>query len=303
MTKYFAALFFLALIVSSCATILNKKEVTLRLYAEDKNAEVAIDDSIIWDKASTSFRAERRAKSLIIFYKDSLGVATSKVRFKVSKTFFPGNFLSPYCIGFPVDLFAGKMFTYDPAYYLKRDNNGTLKISPKFTPSKGQLNLKIAAALFSNQQMASNADGGGTETGIGLLFSQEYYFTQKHFLSPGIGFFISLESSTYKIHNAAFLLGTDYNRFQFMGGLQFAKQTNNSSNERWRAKNQHTTHSMGLAIATAYQLGYWTHLTVNYRPQILHIQNKQFRASYQPLLILSLDYKLKFSKKGKYPFW
>jgi len=98
--------------------------------------------------------------------------------------------------------------------------------------------------------------------------------------------------------------GLDYEMWRFDAGLYTAQ--NKYEYDYWNGQfvsGDIVNSGLGLSFGISRQLGYYTHFSLRLFPEFVVFN--EFKPSYQfsNLVMMSIDYKLKFSKEKSYPFW
>jgi hypothetical protein len=333
MRKYFYILF--ALILSSCATIFNKKQITTTIQL-DKPCDIVINNmDTLKNHREYNFKTNRSKYPLNITILDSLkkDSLNYSIKSEYSSTILLNTF--NYGIGILVDLFSQKKYAYPNFIYLKKPTKlnpiNNYKNYRKTYKNDIFINLSIPLySMFSTSDLNNNEIN--TENALGLNCSFDYYYLPNTFFSITLGqqnFLYGIESTyfsntkTFNKHeleaykpyiNSEILLDAASSSFSLSHGHHFRKSylyygisminskytklilTNTSKLDNEYLV-YYNNYNIGASIALTGDIGRHCFISFNYRPTILSLNSNYTNLFSDSYFGLDFGYKFKAHSK------
>jgi hypothetical protein len=180
--------------LGSCATILSKDYSVTRIQTFPQGAKIIVNqkDTICCSERDVVLKKEKGPVE-ITFIKDTLR-KTIVVDPKLSTTYFLGNLVTPYLIGYFIDLTNNKRLTFPKEIYVDiRQPNA--RYSTFILNDQHPLNLTLGMPLYNDyifQGFQGRVNRGGALGGsIGL----EYYVSPKAYISTQMSSLVNSQNS------------------------------------------------------------------------------------------------------------
>lgn len=212
MKKALLFLFF-PLFLSSCATVITKKEYKLRVYSNNPGARALINDSVYALPARVNV-ARSKEDLAVKLITDSL-TRDITVKSSPNPSFVYGNllFLQAAPLGYLIDFNTHKRFYYGKKIVLN-DNDTSAVLRPRIlrryhdfvtrrqVTHKGQVNLVLSLPWASNYYFQPKGYGEKVKTGFfGMAAGIEYYYKNNTFIklngSATMDYFFPIPVPTY----------------------------------------------------------------------------------------------------------
>ncbi len=179
--------------LGSCATILSKDYSVTRIQTFPQGAKIIVNqkDTICCSERDVVLKKEKRPVE-ITFIKDTLR-KTIVVDPKLSTTYFLGNLVTPYLIGYFIDLTNNKRLTFPKEIYVDiRQPNARYTT---FIPNTlNHLNLTLGLPLYNDyifQGFQGRVNRGGS---LGASIGLEYYLSPNSYLSTQVSSLVNQQS-------------------------------------------------------------------------------------------------------------
>ncbi len=312
-----------ALCLTSCATIISKKEYNLRVLSHEDNMKAVINDSIYTLPAKVKVKRSKEDLKITLIG-DTLR-RDFTVKSSPSPEFVYGNlvFMQACPIGYAVDFTTQKRFYYGRKVNLDRNAPDSIieprilrrwnnYFSKKYTTPKGTWAF-TASIPYANgfYQQPKNEPAKDQYGFFGTSIGMEYYYKDDRFVKVTTGAYIDFEVpvpvpldrfDSYETMSAYNLLLTDnhkFNRFSFGYGLNYTIHSWRMVNHDWefpsndeepRAKD---SHSFGLTANAYYQVINGLSVGLVYSPTFYNVFPKG-GASYQHVISFDVMYRLPF---------
>lgn len=176
----------LILTITSCAKIFNGAYQTVKFEANQPIREIVIEQDTFYPNAKSYkidiFREKTVKYTNVVF--DSSAVSF-KMKSHFSNTYILGNLISPYYLGYLIDLSSDKRFGYQSRYYfnVSPDEVTVLKWKPTF---KNQKRWVIASNNMNSLRVKLGGKDSLYATGLGFSVGFEKFYQDNQFLSAGI---------------------------------------------------------------------------------------------------------------------
>jgi len=316
--------------LTSCATLFNRKEYKLKIYAYENNVKAKVNDSIYTLPAYV--KVKRSKEDLAVqFITDTL-THDIIVKSSVNPEFIYGNlaFLQLAPAGYVSDCFTDKRFYYGRKLLFKSWDTTTVFTPPifngvkkyfaqKYPVQKGQVNFTISIPYVNGFYMRPQGEGLKMNTGFfGLSAGLEYYYKDNTFAKINIAsaidfdFFIPVPVEgdgpyqSTRNFSISFTNNHKLSRFVLGYGLSYAKNKweYNSDNagypDFFRTSSiphsrKKTSHSFGLAFNAYHQFTDEFFMGVVYNPTFYDVSPAgQF--NYQHIISFDLMWKVRLWK-------
>jgi hypothetical protein len=179
----------LALLVSSCCTLMNQRTTEVNIYSDVDSAVICFGpDSEKYILPLTLELPRSKYDFYFTVEKDSMKRPVI-LENKLSPTFWWGNMFSgPGGLGYLVDLTNPKRFTYPPEITVPFNSSPRSRAYWKWVlPVKGQFTFKFSAPA-GNFFYLDKLNGHGTSGGfMGISAGFDYYFSDKYSIGSDIG--------------------------------------------------------------------------------------------------------------------
>lgn len=328
MTIKFSAIGKLLLILliftlSSCATLLTRRNYRVHIFSNASNAKVQILDSNY--NLPASIKIKRSKENLAILLSTDTSHTNFIVKSSPNLAFLYGNLLwiefSPLAYG--IDFTNQKRFYYGKTIFLDVDDTARVLRPPvsefyhnyytkTYPTEKGQINLMLSFPWINNfylkpqfESTKSNSGFWGISTGI------EYYYTHNKYLSlsahAATDFFVPVPaavdiSGEYEMMSTIYLNLTDnfkLRRFTLGYGINFSE---NIWDFRYydrfgppppsRDPVKRRSLSTGITLNAYHQFGEHFFMGMIYRPTFFTIK-PEVDAKYEHLISLDFMWKVK----------
>lgn len=303
-------LIFLTFLMTSCATLLNKKEQSIS-FTMKKNV---IIDSINHHKENASVEKTlflERGKSILYL---SLKYDTIKKQIEIkpkNSLAYWSNIYFNYGIGMMYEKDNPKRYAYPKRIYIDFENNDF--VLRKFPPlEKGTFKFHFALPHLNFFHIKTTENIRSSFGFFGIEGGADYAYAQNKYISIYAGavtdFFVPVPaavdvngpyqstSSIYINANNNFKKG----RFDFGYGMAFSKMF-------WKKANSIDStfipistsfYTLGLSLSSMCQMGDFFHLGIMYQPSMLRFEEKM-SFCYQHHATFKLIWKIPFMKKKK----
>ena len=312
-----------ALILGSCATILNQKTVNVNVQSDSPPVKISVNnDTPVWLETPTVIKVERSRNDLLILAKRDSVHKLIQVNSRLSAAFWLGNMFSGAgIIGYGIDLSNPKRFTYPPLVNINfQEKTGYIKKSYKtwLPPQRHLVNLKISIPE-ANHLFLNKGHGYGNAFGfLGISGGAELYLTEKYFLGADIGtltdfmipFPAPLDYEGYYEKNYAtfgdIMAGSDYKRWHYAIGLQYTETSHYQGETEVHSpiysdtlKYEKHQNNFGLSFSTKYRISSIFNIGLNYYPSFLVFNNNNLSAHYTHLIFLDLIFRIEVYRPKK----
>jgi hypothetical protein len=312
-----------SLFLTSCATILKKKDYNLRVTSNVRNAKVKVYDSLY--NLPNNIKIVRSKEDLkLTLISDTLNMDYT-VKSSPNPTFLYLNLLgiqlSP--VFYAIDFTNQKRFYYGNNVYL--NTNDTIRIiqppvrkfwneyfGKTYPKDKDDINLTLSIPYLNGFNFEPNGIGTKVNTGFwGISTGLEYFYKDDKYVSlkfvAATDFFVPIPAAitlddvredlsttyieltdNYKLGRLNLGYGINYS----VNNYRFIDQTNPDENIKFRRKNQ----SFGLTVNTYFQFGKSFFAGVAYRPTFIRI-NPTTDIKYEHLISVDFAFKIPLRKK------
>ena len=318
----------LIFLLSSCATLITRKDYKIKVFTDLSNASVEIQDSIY--SLPADFKIRRSKQELKIkLISDSLE-KDFVVKASPNAAFLYGNLICypilPVMYG--IDFTNQKRFYYGKSIFLNSTDTARI-IRPKiskgyydywsrsYKTNKGQINLTYSLPWVNSFYLQPNQETPKINTGFGgISAGLEYFYKNDKYISltgsAVMDFFIPFPaavdySGEVESMNSVYASLTDnyrFRRFSIGYGINFSRNTwQLIYHDRFdpplptREPAKKIDNSFGLTFDGYHQIGKRFHIGLIYRPTILTVY-PDFEFKYEHLI--SLDFKWKLTQLGYY---
>jgi uncharacterized protein YceK len=315
MTKYYLFLL-IAIVLSSCATIINKSTVGINIYSDTDTIALCVNNETSkWHTTPAYIKVERSKNDLLLTAKNDTCLQQIPIKSRLSTAFVIGNiFSSVGVLGYLIDLTNSKRYTYPTSISIDMDSETNYVTYKKITwlkPVKNLLTFKISIPE-GNHFYLNKGNGYGNAFGfLGISGGFEYYFNDKYCINMDVGGltdFIVPFPAPYDVegsYNRSFAtygdiqIGSDYKRLHYDAGLQF---TRTSYYERETVelfpeyidtlKYSKYQNNMGLALSAYYRLSKKINMGFNYYPSFIIMENNGMKYHYSHILFFELSFRI-----------
>ena len=317
-------LIFIAICLTSCATLINRRTYDLRVISKASNAQVQINDSIY--KLPARVKVQRSKNDLPIkFISDTL-TRNKIIKPSPNYAFVYGNLVCFYfCpVAYLIDFTNQKRFFYGRTLDLKLNDTSTIiRPSPlkryynyfhkNFPTSKGQINLKLSLPWINSFILHPENETYKLNTGfMGVSAGLEYYYKENKYISLTANavtdFFIPIPAAVdyggnYEIMSSTYLSLMNniiYKRFSIGYGINYSKNTwdlrqGKIATSSMRVPITRKSQSIGITINGYHQLRKHLFIGLIYRPTFLNVK-PTFEFKYQHLISFDFCWKFKLKK-------
>ncbi len=304
-----AYLLCLSTIFSSCATVLNRSTVKVKLHANQPLRMVHLGDTLT--RRDASFTLTRSSERQVIQLENGTLKDSVVLHAKNSAAYYL-NFFSPLYLGFIYELNKPKRFTYHKHRYLHVLDTAILQSRFAWEYDIGSWFLHTSLPHLNNFyfQPSGEPDVKRSTGFLGFALGLDYYHRRRQYLSLKASAMLDAPipvpaaieyEGTYTISAATYLslanshkfhrwslgygiaAGVNTWRVNYRGGFEVPPPT------RSPKRTMHWT--MGLVFPVYYQTSRSFHLGIVYRPSFYRFDLKP---SFQYEHILSLDLAWKF---------
>jgi len=306
----FAFLVGVLLLLSSCASNLNKSTTKIKVES-DQATTIQID--------TVYYRVDPKKNILVQRSKDSLVLIASRESIQKEFKLAPKNSIAYYSnalytlgIGFLKDAKSDKRYTYQSNVYVDFDNSGITRFAPH---RKGQLEVYLSIPYLNSFFLQPEGESSQSTFGFfGFRTGLEYYYKQNKSIGFSLGaatdFPIPVPASVnydgeYETSSSIYASITDnvkLNDFSFGYGLNFAKNN-------WELKFSdgfeppstskkpvsRSNESLGITLNSYYRVGKHFNVGIMYSPSLLKL-NENIEFQYEHVLSLDLVWKWKIKK-------
>jgi len=330
--KYRLSYFIIVLILSSCATIISRKEYHLKVISKKpENISVKINDSVYI--TPVVIKVPRSNKDLIIHASYDTINKDFIVKKHLSPKFLYGNllFMQACPVAYIVDLTNKKKFTYGKNIRLNLydtvhiiNNSGLLKFVNRFSykkPEKSQFYIKLSLPEGNFYYLNKKNSYGNNFGFLGITCETGYYYNLKNHLSVGAGSLISFlvpfpamvdYFGSYEDARGKFINiknNHDFNRLTLGYGLNVTQynyykgyngrylDTTGTFDED-TTKYSYTESKLGLTLSATFKLTNKFQIGVNYLPAFINIKSLN-KINYTHILYFDLIFNLDFRRKKK----
>ncbi|MEO6454941.1 MAG: hypothetical protein ABIN97_12745 [Ginsengibacter sp.] len=307
--KKYPVAFFVALVFSSCATILNgpvqKVFITpgrnIKVISVDK--VTAVDSTEIGIDAPTAYYIVRSKNPLKVNIQIDSIKKTILLKQKNSFAYW-FNIYCNYGIGMLADKDNAKRYAYTARNYLTVKDT-SIKIF-RFAPiKKGTINLSLSVpftTIFNIKSITNQYKSAGF---FGLETGLDYFFIDNHYLSVNMGaatdrFGEYLGKGYFETGSVLFTSVRNNNivgSFDLGYGLNFSqlKWSKQTIGDTTKIEQSVINKGFGLSLSAQYRLGNYFRLGVLYEPGILNTSSKPV-FGYQHYISFNLTWKLSLRK-------
>lgn len=322
--RYLLIVFVLTL--TSCATVLNKKNCNLMVSSNIENSKIQVFDSTYNLPAKISIRRSKMDLDIKLI-SDTL-TKNYIVKSTTTPRFVYGNLLWYYMCpaAYLIDLTNHKRFYYGKFVYLDSNdtsrvirppvsrarNNYLLKAYPT---RKGRINLLLSFPYVNSFYLQPQNERSKSNTGFwGISAGAEYYYKDYKYISLTAStvsdFFLPIPAAVdiygeYEMMSSTYLSLSDnykFKRFTIGYGLNYSRNTWNLTNSGYddptlssRDPIKRTNESLGLTFNVYRQLGEYLFVGLVYRPTFL-IVNPIVEYKYEHLLSLDFIWKIRLKR-------
>lgn len=301
-------------LISSCASIFNSQTVLLNIHSEVDSMRICLkNDTNSWHQLPTWIEVNRSRKDLPIITEHNKTRKEIEIDRKFSSIFIFANLLSPYGLGYVIDLFSNKAYKY-PNYILLLNNNPNKEYSSLLIPEKGRLDLKFSLPYGVNYAGQSNFVRRNTYKFMGGGFGIDYYYKNNLSINSDIFLLRNIAENSYNydlkfinrstISTIDFQIGSIYKKFKYEYGIQF----NQAIDEVEYYKDIYTKvetsevvqSKFGLAFSAYYNLSNKINIGLNTYPSFIVFENSKLSGRFSNIVFLELMFKFEtFSPRLK----
>lgn len=310
-------------LLSSCATILKKKDYDLIITSNLSNVKVKVYDSIY--KLPKKIKVTRSKEDLELKLISDTLIYDYRVKSSPNPTFLFWNLIGMHLspVNYAVDFTNQKRFYYGESIYLNT-NDTTRIIEPpirklwseyfgkKYPRHKNDINLTLSVPYINGFNFEPNNVGTKVNTGFwGISAGLEYFYQDDKYISlkfvGATDIFVPVPAAvTYS--DVRENLSTTYidltDNFKFgrlnlgyglnysVNNYRFIDETDPNNYIEFKKKNQ----SFGLTANTYFQFGKSFFLGVVYRPTFFRI-NPTMDLNYEHLISVDFAFKIPLRRK------
>lgn len=324
MKNNFFLLVFVVLL-SSCASIFNSKTTIINIHSEVDSMRVCLkSDTNNWYQLPTWVEVNRSRKDLPIIIEHKNIRKEIEIDRKLSNTFLFANLLSPYGLGYLIDLFSNKAYKY-PNYIILQNIDSKKKYSCIIKPEKGRLDLKFSFPYGVNYTGQSDFVKQNTYRFMGGGFGMEYYFKNNFYFNSDIFLLRNLDGNRYNYNSKRinksttsifdFQIGNNYKKFNYEYGFQYNQTIHEVENYKninsSPVKSEIVQNKFGIALSSHYNLFDKINIGFNIYPSFIVNEDSKLYVRFSNIVFLELLFKIEtFSPRlktkpsyiGKYKF-
>ena len=316
--------FIIGILFTSCATLLNQKTMNVNVDANTDSVKVCLyHDTTQWYDTPIRLEVERSRNDLLLLAKKDSIQKLVQVNSRLSTAFWLGNIWSGVgVVGYAIDMTNPKRFSYPSTITIDFDANKYYS-NDFFTlrkPEKGLLCMKVSIPE-GNHFYIDHGNGYGDNFGfLGISGELEYYITDKYSVSSTMGaltdFMIPFPAPVdyWGPHESAsaiygnIQLGSDLNRFNYGGGLQFNRtfysqwDTIPRTSENYRTDTlimRKIQNNIGLEFSTYYRISNGFNIGISYYPSVISWDKNGLKGHYSHLLFFELVFNVDVFRPGK----
>lgn len=305
------------LVMTSCATILNKKTYIMPVSSNIEPAKVKVYDQVYELPADVEVTRSNKDLNMILIA-DSVNIEyTIKPRLSAKFLYMnlAGELAAP--INYAVDLTNHKRFYYGNKVFLNtadtlRIYEGSMAIKQRryfgkeFRKNKGDIFFRVSIPALNSFVLKPSQEPIKDRTGIfGISLGFDYYYKTNQYVStsgtyaasktpPPFGDFENIESAYWSLSN-----NHKWNRWNLGYGISY-------SHNMWKFDNSgydidvdspdhisitKTSYALGLVFPTSFQLNKLFSFGLTYRPSFYHLGSNQ-KVEYEHLISLEAILKL-----------
>ncbi len=304
------------ILLSSCATLLKRKNCDILISSNVEHAQIQVMDSLYNLPAKVSVKRSKKDLSI------KLISDTSKkdfiIKSSLNPTFVFANLLwAEYCpIAYLIDLTNQKRFYYGKSIFLDKYDTTKLiaplilknfhRFSSKTYPTyKDQIFLTVSIPWINNFYLQPNRESVKSNTGFwGFSFGVDYFYSDTKFLnisfSEAADFFVPIPAAVdiygdYELMNSIYASLTQnfkMTRFSLGYGINISGNSWNLKAKNSMQSEGGITESLGITTNMYYQLGKHFFTGIIYRPSVLRVYPKvDFK--YEHLISIDFGWKIK----------
>lgn len=313
----------LSLLLNSCATLIHKRNVDVRVYSDTDSVKFYVNDDTTRFCTPTIVNFERSSKDLLITALKDSASEQINIKSRLSTAFWLGNIFSGIGIfGYAIDLKSPKRYTYPSditIHFNESKSYSTKKYSNWVRPEKNLLSFKLSIPEGNFMYLNKGNGYGNTFGFLGISGGVEYYFTDKYCINMDIGaltdFMIPVPAPVdyYGSYQRSFAtygdiqVGSDFNRFHYDLGLQFNRT---SYFKRETAElfpsyvdtliSSKSQNNIGIALSAYYRFSNNFNIGINYYPSLISWdEDNVLKAQYTHLLFFELIFRLEAFRQKK----
>lgn len=323
-TKNFFAL--MLLFLTSCATILHKKQYDVYVHSNQVNPKIIYDD-IIYDLPDTITLKRSKNDINLTFSGDSIEREYT-IKSSPNTAFLVYNILWNYAapIAYIIDLTTPKRFYYGDEFFFDTNDTSSV-IIPEYRKSyedyflkpyptkRNEFNVFVSLPHINSFHMKPEGEGLKTNTGFwGLTLGLEYFYKENKYISINANrvsdFFVPIPASPgiegfYEAMNSTYISISDnlkFNRFTIGYGFCYAinlweiRDDGYMDTDDEPFENISKSHiTTGLLISSYHRILEDLYLGVIFRPTFLKLKNPN-EFAYEHLISISLGWKFRINK-------
>ena len=312
--------------ISSCATLITRREYTVNVSSDLANAKAEILDSTYCLPANVEIKRSREDLQIKL-----IGDKIEKayvVKASPNAAFLYGNLICYpiFPVVYGIDLTNQKRFCYGKSIFLNSaDTNGVIR--PKISKSyydywsktyetkEGQVNLVYSLPWVNSFYLHPKQEGPKINTGFwGISAGLEYFYKKDKYVSltgsAVMDFFIPFPaavdfSGEVESMNSVYVSLTDnfkFRRFSLGYGANFSRNTwQLVYHDRFdpppptREPAKKSDHSIGLTFDGYHQIGKRFYIGLIYRPTLVNLC-PDFEFKYGHLISLDFKWKIRIIK-------
>ncbi|MDD3308922.1 MAG: hypothetical protein PHY69_03050 [Dysgonamonadaceae bacterium] len=307
---------FLGLLLSSCATLMNRTDHSVRFYSDAPDAKVQVNDSVY--PLPAYIQLSRSKDNLPVKLLNDNEVKELEIKPVLTNQFLVGNLLwiSGAPIGYLIDLTNEKRYYYGESVYLSSStSDSTVKPMTywhrRYSTEKGQINLHYSIPYVNSFYLRPKGETPKFNTGFwGTSMGLDYFYKDNKFVtlkaSGVMDFFLPVIGAVdirgeYELMSSAYFSLTDnykLNHISLGYGLNYAWnkwsfQNNEEEDELpTRVATEKINQSIGVVLNGYYQFGKHFHTGLIYRPTFMQIK-PDIKFKYEHLISLDLIWKFR----------
>ena len=321
--KQTAYILILTILLSSCATIINKPYKNVKVYTTEPSRIIHRYDTIKTVNNKVNLWAERKNEILsIVAMTDSI---TKTIEVKPRNSFwYWANIYPSFGIGMLIDKNNPKRYSYPKRIYINSADTISKYYRYSQSYNKGELHLHLSLPHINSFNLKPQNEERKVNTGSwGLSIGLDYFHSNNQFINLGasgvMDFFLPVPAAV-DLYGEHELMSSTYvslsnnhkiQRFSIGYGLSFAKNTwsfrdhggydeyNDEQDEvippLIKAPITKSHYAFGLIFPTYFQLSEHFNIGVVYRPTFYR-PNMTDKFKYEHLISIDFAWKIRLKK-------
>ncbi len=304
----------IALLSSSCATLIKSNYYNVEVTSDQENSKAEIQNNIYELPATVKLKRSKENLKIKLHH-DSVSEDFYIIPSHNNAFLYHNLWWLYYApIAYLIDLTNHRRFHYGE--YISLQTATPLRVlkttkypyfSPRFPSEKGQINMMISLPTLNTFIFLPEGETPRNSIGIfGIAGGLEYFYNEKQFLALNSGIATNFPGATFENGSARLEVITS-SYFSLTNNVKFARNSlgygiNYSQNYWSRSTDIHskTNHALGLTFSFYHQFGKYFFMSLMYRPTFF-VVSPNISIQHEQVISLTMAWKFRLTSTEMAP--